>query len=216
MKCPNCGAEQADGLAECQSCQVVFAKWAAKTARERAARQTPVPAAQAADPGTGIMQSIAIDAAQRSGIEGIAPLFIDTVRGKREYAGYLRRIPAKLLDGFFLMVLFVAARAVLRAEGPETGLLMLLNLFYCIGLECSPLQGTLGKKLLGLSVIDTAGGRISVFASMKRYFLMPVWMFWVWIHCAFACLTGNKKLAARRMMEKPFLHDRLAGTLVVK
>ena len=28
MKCPNCGREQADGSAECSSCQVIFAKWA--------------------------------------------------------------------------------------------------------------------------------------------------------------------------------------------
>lgn len=34
MKCPNCGHEQADGLPECESCQVIFAKLAAKKKRE--------------------------------------------------------------------------------------------------------------------------------------------------------------------------------------
>lgn len=33
MKCPNCGYEQADGLAECASCQVIFAKLEAKKRR---------------------------------------------------------------------------------------------------------------------------------------------------------------------------------------
>lgn len=37
MKCPNCGYEQADGLTECQKCQIVFSKFGNAPARAQSA-----------------------------------------------------------------------------------------------------------------------------------------------------------------------------------
>lgn len=43
MKCPNCGFEQPEGLAECGKCQIFFAKFAAKKAREAEPPAAPPP-----------------------------------------------------------------------------------------------------------------------------------------------------------------------------
>ncbi|MBI5210650.1 MAG: RDD family protein [Elusimicrobia bacterium] len=194
MKCPNCGAENADSLVECPFCLIVFSQWAKLSLQQDAPRAPAVPGGSAAEPSPR------------------AAPFIT----RREYAGYLRRIPARMIDGFVMMILFGVTKPALGVPEPALGLLWALNILYFIGLEWSPLRGTLGKKAMGLSVVDVSGGRISFVAANKRFWLMPVWMFWVWIRCAFAYLTGNKAYGASCILEKPFLHDRLAGTLVVK
>src|SRR5271170_2936397 len=59
MECPNCRAAAPDGAADCPACGLIFAKWAERSARERAERlaaaaallNSPAPEAPARSPG---------------------------------------------------------------------------------------------------------------------------------------------------------------------
>lgn len=209
MVCPNCGAQVQDGALECPGCQLIFAKWAKKQAAVRQAG--PAPAAAGPSPAPDGAQRPADGAAgmpyTRSELQAIV---IHFPSGRASYAGWWRRIAAAVIDGWILLLATVPVM-----EPDQVFLLVLGNWFYFTLLESSPLQGTLGKKLLGLSVVDAAGARISIIAANKRYWAKPVWLIRVWIRCAFAYLTGNKEAGKNALLEKPFLHDRFAETLVV-
>lgn len=128
-----------------------------------------------------------------------------------EYVGYWRRISAAMIDGFAMNILLF-----LFASPNQILLLWVLNWLYFTVLESSAMKATVGKKLLGLSVTGRAGEQISFVMANKRYWTKPIWMFWVWIRCAFAFITFNKTYGALAILEKPFWHDRFAGTLVLK
>ncbi|PEQ14704.1 transporter [Novosphingobium sp. PC22D] len=73
-------------------------------------------------------------------------------------------------------------------------------------LECSSLQGTLGKKALGMVVTDLDGNRIGFGRATGRYFAK--------ILSALILLIGYFMIGWTR--RKQGLHDMLAGTLVYK
>ncbi len=76
---------------------------------------------------------------------------------------------------------------------------------YCVLTERSALQGTLGKRALGLKVTDLHGGRIRLDRAFGR-----------WIgHILSASLWMVGFLMAAFMPKRQALHDVLAGTLVV-
>jgi uncharacterized RDD family membrane protein YckC len=80
-----------------------------------------------------------------------------------------------------------------------------LPALYYIPAECSPLRGTLGKRILRLQVTDTNGRPIGIRRSAKRY-LMRGLSTALWLTgYAMAAFTARKQA----------LHDILAGTLVV-
>jgi len=73
-------------------------------------------------------------------------------------------------------------------------------------MDCSAFQGTLGKKLLGLKTVNTAGGRITFSQSLKRSTvkvvgLLPLGLGYIW--AAFS-------------EEKAGWHDLAAKTRVIK
>lgn len=79
-------------------------------------------------------------------------------------------------------------------------------LFYCVFLEYSPLQGTPGKRLMGLKVVDYHGGRLSLNQALSRNFskslsALPLSLGFLWT------LWSPKKQA---------WHDSLAKTYVVR
>lgn len=131
--------------------------------------------------------------------------------GRMYYVGWWRRIAAVVLDGWILMIIFGVLGVLNNLIITWVG-----QWIYCTILESSGLMATLGKRILGVSVRDARGDRISFIAANKRYWSKPVWMFWVWIRCAFAFFTGNKAFGVNALLEKPFWHDRFAGTLVVR
>ena len=82
----------------------------------------------------------------------------------------------------------------------------LLWILYGLVMDCSAFQGTLGKKLLGLKTVNTAGGRITFSQSLKRSTvkvvgLLPLGLGYIW--AAFS-------------EEKAGWHDLAAKTRVIK
>ena len=85
-------------------------------------------------------------------------------------------------------------------------LLIVLHWVYAAAMESSVTQGTLGKMALGMKVTDKQGRRISFVQASGRYFskfLSTLIFFGGFLMVAFS----NKKLG---------LHDRIAGTVVVR
>jgi uncharacterized RDD family membrane protein YckC len=77
---------------------------------------------------------------------------------------------------------------------------------YFILLECSPLQGTVGKYLLGLRVTDLNGNPIRFGRSVGRYLARLAAMLPWWFGYFMAGFTRRKQ----------GLHDMISGTLVIR
>lgn len=136
--------------------------------------------------------------------------------GSPRYGGFFRRLAARSVDGF-LVLLAAAASFLLLQEllgvrparaGPPLSFypyLFAFYLFYHALLESSHLQASLGKFLLGLRVTDLEGRPISFCRALWRAFFYQ-------LHGPF--LIGL--LLAAFTPRKQTLHDYAAGTLVVR
>ena len=124
------------------------------------------------------------------------------------YAGFWRRLLAYLLDvlpivlltaGFFYLFLgfdltlqaYMEERTVesrirfLAQRNHIRDLSFLLWIIYSMVLEASPLQGTIGKVLCGIMVVDEAGRRLGPGQSVRRNFAklasyLPLGLGFVW------------------------------------
>lgn len=142
-----------------------------------------------------------------------------------EYAGFWIRVGAYIIDAIILGVVGAviggifgagfgaAAGAGADPEAVVGGGSLLLNLIsiaigiaYFAGMESSSWQATVGKKAVGVVVVDTNGNRISLGKAIGRYFAK--------ILSALILLIGFIMVAFTD--KKQGLHDMLAGTLVVK
>ena len=81
-----------------------------------------------------------------------------------------------------------------------------ISWLYFAFMESGSMQGTLGKKLLGIKVTDMDGGRIGFGRATGRYFGKILSGMILMIGFLMAAFTEKKQA----------LHDMLAGTLVVK
>lgn len=142
-------------------------------------------------------------------------------RDRVEYAGFLTRVGAAILDTIFLTLLsFVPGLAIgfgsVMLLGPEDGervagglgqlVGFIVGIAYYVGLESSEKRGTWGKQIVGIQVTDLGGRRISVGRATGRYFakiLSGCTLFIGWLMPLFT----EKKQA---------LHDLIAGTVVVR
>lgn len=146
--------------------------------------------------------------------------------GQRQYAGFWIRVGACFIDLIVMMIpsfiIFIIISAFIRYSIPVTNLRELENLtiistilyyivsgiagwFYCAALESSAWQGTIGKKLLGLKVIDSDGNRISFGTATGRYVAKFI--------AAIPLGMGIIEIAFSE--KKQGLHDCMAGTYVV-
>lgn len=143
-----------------------------------------------------------------------------------QYGGFWIRVVAYIIDSIIINIgsgvlgLFfgVGLGAGLGAiDTPQdqivdtaelTGALLglLVSWLYFAVMESSAMQATLGKKVFGLIVVDTAGDRISFLRATGRYFSK--------ILSALILLIGFIMVAFTE--RKQGLHDLIAGTLVVK
>ncbi|MFD2626874.1 RDD family protein [Salibacterium salarium] len=82
----------------------------------------------------------------------------------------------------------------------------LIGLFYFTIFHCSKWQATIGKKAVGIKVIDYNGGKISFWKSFGRYFGYLLSGIILGIGYIMAGLTKNKEA----------LHDMMSSTLVIK
>ncbi len=195
MFCQHCGARLAPGAAFCATCGR--------------------PVAGAPAPATASGAPVAVAAAAYA-----AP--------QPAYAGFWLRFLAHIIDNFvlsfvagmiFAVFLFLGAAAGSTRRGDFgpgleffafvfpliLGLLALQWLYYAF-LESSEWQATLGKKLLGITVTDLAGNRISFARATGRYFGKILSGIILMIGYIMAGFTERKQA----------LHDILAGTLVLR
>jgi len=88
---------------------------------------------------------------------------------------------------------------------PNTVIIELIMIAYFVACESSPWQGTLGKKVLGMKVVDESFGRISAKTALLRYLTKYLSTFvlglgFIWI------IFDSKKQG---------WHDKLAKTFVI-
>ena len=149
------------------------------------------------------------------------------------YGGFWIRFLAHLIDHailgaiaaplFFIMVLPAALRVIHDAEqnqepSPELIVAILSSVFVYIALAfvgqwlyealltSSSWQGTIGKRVLRLKVVDEAGIRIGFGRATGRFFAKILSSMFFCIGFIMVGLTDRKR----------GLHDMLAGTLVMK
>ncbi|MGE8206701.1 RDD family protein [Heyndrickxia sp. NPDC080065] len=80
-----------------------------------------------------------------------------------------------------------------------------VSIAYFAGFHASKMQATLGKRILGLKVVDLEGNRISFLRGLGRYFAMILSGI-LYIGYIVAAFTEKKQA----------LHDMIAGTYVIK
>jgi len=149
----------------------------------------------------------------------------------QQYGGFWIRFLAVIVDGIILRIAIQPILAVLglphfwwfgrlnnHSIDMEDLVLFLITLstviaFLFIGywlyealLTSSSLQGTIGKRLLGLKVTDDFGNRISFARATGRYFSKILSGMFFCIGYIMAAFTDRKKA----------LHDMIAGTVVIK
>ncbi|TCJ14509.1 RDD family protein [Flaviaesturariibacter flavus] len=121
------------------------------------------------------------------------------------YGGFWERFAAAIIDGIVMGVINkVIQLAIGEIEGAVAGILV--NCLYFALMESSERGATLGKMALGLRVTDMNGGRITFMQGLGRYFgkiLSSIILF-----IGYLMMVWDDR--------KQTLHDKMAGTLVVK
>lgn len=151
-------------------------------------------------------------------IPGIAATGGTAIGSTSIYGGFWLRVAAVIIDAVITGVAGFMIGAVVGLVGGAAGLGtaelqifsqvlgILIGWLYNAILESSPLQGTLGKLVLGLKVTDLNGNRIGFGRATGRYFAK--------ILSGCALLIGYIMVAFTA--RKQGLHDMIAGTLVVR
>ena len=120
------------------------------------------------------------------------------------YAGFWRRFLAALIDGILLGIV----GGILTSQMDQTAsgsISTIIGWLYYAGMESSSRQATLGKSLLGMTVTDLRGQRISFLRATGRYFAKFLSALILMIGYIMAAFTERKQA----------LHDKLADTLVL-
>ncbi len=128
------------------------------------------------------------------------------------YAGFWRRFIASVVDSILLTVVFNALTWLAFSESLKSNqtLLFVITiiptwLYYAL-LESSAKQGTLGKIILGMKVVDYSNQRISFARATGRYFSKIISFVILMIGFIMVAFTSRKQ----------GLHDIMAGTVVIK
>ncbi|MBK9634111.1 MAG: RDD family protein [Bacteroidetes bacterium] len=122
------------------------------------------------------------------------------------YAGFWERFVAALIDGLILFVVTFALGLVLKSEYLKLGVNVIIQLLYFTYFESSLKQATIGKQLMNMKVVDKNGGRLTPATALIRYlskFISGIILLIGYIMAAFDA-------------RKQSLHDKIAGTFVVK
>lgn len=139
------------------------------------------------------------------------------------YGGFWMRVVAYIIDLVILMALLfpliflfgtsnvetadMSFSASAQSDSPLLNLVFtIIGLAYFVGFESSSMQGTPGKRAMGLVVTDLGGRRISVLRALGRYFAK--------ILSSLILLIGYIMVAFTE--RKQGLHDMICGTLVVQ
>jgi uncharacterized RDD family membrane protein YckC len=122
-----------------------------------------------------------------------------------QYASFWERFGAAFLDGLILMIPSLALQYLL-GRGQSFLINIVLGWLYSALQESGPNQATLGKKALGLKVTSLTGDRISFGQATGRFFGKYVSAIILFIGYLMMIWDDRKQT----------LHDKMAGTLVVK
>ena len=178
---------------------------------------TDRPARQGAVAVQNPYQSPASDARDVAYREGGQPI---------DYAEYLPRVGAALLDGlflglfqcipgFFIGFVFMAAAgnnpdaqpgAFAAANLCSTLLGLVINFLYYVLFETSQKQGTWGKQIVGIKVTDLNGNRLTAGQAIGRWFAKFLT----------GCTFGVGLLMPLFTEKKQTLHDMIVGCLALK
>ena len=124
-----------------------------------------------------------------------------------KYAGFWVRFVALVIDCIIIVpfnnyiLSYMGEGSILRILVPN-----LIWWIYTAGLTSSILQATLGKKILGLKVVDLNVNRISFAPATGRFFASIL----------SGLILGIGYLMVAFNPKKQGLHDQIAGTFVVK
>jgi len=120
------------------------------------------------------------------------------------YGGFWERFGAALIDGIILLIPNYILEYALGTSG--SFIAIIIGWLYSAILESGENQATFGKKALGLKVVNADGQRISFGQATGRHFGKYVSAIILLIGY-FMMLWDDKKQT---------LHDKMAGTFVVK
>jgi len=124
-----------------------------------------------------------------------------------KYAGFWIRAVAYIIDGVICVPVDIYSTSFTGENTPARLLVSFLIAWgYTAGLNSSHLQGTLGKKVFGLKVVDLNGSRISLAHASGRFFAEI--LSFIILGIGILMVAFNSK--------KQGLHDKIAGTYVIK
>ncbi|KZZ84081.1 RDD family protein [Bacillus sp. SJS] len=132
-----------------------------------------------------------------------------------KYGGFWIRFAASLIDFVILFTCFyIPFLPIIFGEPPESITPVILiyaaeyiaGLAYFIIMPVTSWQGTIGKKLLGLKIVNEHGGRLTIGKSILRYLSFTVSALILYIGFIMDGFTSRKQA----------LHDMMVKTYVVK
>jgi uncharacterized RDD family membrane protein YckC len=121
------------------------------------------------------------------------------------YAGFWERFGAAFLDGIILMALNYIISLLLGRTASNVLGIFVGWLYYSLQ-ESGPNQATIGKKEVGLKVVNMEGERISFGQATGRHFAKFLSALIIFI--GYLMMIWDEK--------KQTLHDKMANTLVIK
>ncbi|MCG8345837.1 MAG: RDD family protein [Chlorobiales bacterium] len=136
-----------------------------------------------------------------------------------QFGGFWIRVGAYFIDAVVLMIpvlliSFLYRSVTLAADEMEQAIVEFMDFslktivwwVYCAVLHSSKWQATVGKKVVGLKVVDEKGNRISFGRATGRYFATFL----------STLILGIGYLMVGWTKKKQGLHDMIAGTYVIR
>lgn len=135
-----------------------------------------------------------------------------------DHAGFWIRLAAYIIDAIILFVVQMIVNMIIIGSAINTGtedlattllssgVNILIGLAYFAVLESGFNQGTLGKMALGIKVVNSAGGRISLPLGIGRYLAKIISSIMCFIGFIMAGITQDKQA----------LHDLICNTYVIR
>lgn len=139
-------------------------------------------------------------------------------------AGFVRRWVALFIDGLLLIIPLVVVVLIVaipmgmtatqhtRPAEPQVGLVLLFYLLYFVTTalyytlqESSSYQATLGKRAMGIKVVDNEGNRLTFAHALGRWFSVSLSYLTFYVGFLMAAFTERKRT----------LHDMVSSTQVV-
>jgi uncharacterized RDD family membrane protein YckC len=140
-----------------------------------------------------------VDYSGWSGVGAFAPPV------QKQYGGFWIRVVAYLLDAILLVIAQIILMQLVESKAQQQLFNFVITWLYFAGLE-SMAGATLGKMVFGLRVTNEQGANISFLNATGRYFAKIISTLILCIGFLMVAWDGQKQ----------GLHDKMAGTLVVK